>query len=309
MYLVFITYALFASVFTVGKLALTQAPPFFLTGTRYLIAGIILCLYELYRGRLRNYSLFAHLPLLLCIGFFNVFLTNGLEFWGLQYLSSGKTSLFYSLSPFFSVILAYLILGERMTKRKWIGLLIGLVGFVTLIFNKENIELSQELWSLGAYSLSEMAVSISALTSVIGWIYFKKLTVKTAYPINLANGYSFLIAGTLGLLISFFFESFPKIDSSENIISLSWQIAYITIVHSIICYTLYAMALKRFSITFMAFAGISNPVFTALYGSLFLDERVDYTFVICIFLFSIGLYLFYLDEKKSSFIKKDSIRN
>lgn len=297
MHLVFITFALFASVFTVGKVALLQAPPFFLTGIRYLLAGGILCLYEAYKGRLKQHSPIPHLPTLIAIGVFSVFLTNGLEFWGMQYLTSGKTCLFYSMSPFYSILLAYVSLGETMTKRKWIGLLIGLFGFAILIFSEDLSDQAEGLWKMGNFSIAEIAVSISALTAVIGWIYFKKLVNLKGYPINLANAYSFIVGGIFGLITSLFCESLPEWEYDYDSFTLLWQIAYITIVHSIICYTLYAHALRKFSVTFMFFAGITNPMFTALYGWLFINESVGYEFALCILLVSVGLYLFYLEEQ------------
>lgn len=300
MYLVFLTYGLFASVFTVGKLALTLAPPFFLTGLRYTIAGVFLIGLEALRskGKIFKQNLRPHLGLIIGIAIFSVFLTNGLEFWGLQYLKSGDTCLFYSMCPFFSAIIAYFMLGEKMTSKKYIGLGIGLVGFVMLIMSTQpeaNYESAQSNgWS---FSLPEMMVSTSALTAVIGWSYFKKLTFHRGFAINLANGYSFLIAGLLGLMVSFVCEKWPQLDSKKVWLTLSWQVAYITIIHSIICYTLYAHALQKYSVTFMSFAGISNPVFTAFYGFMFLNESISFGFVGCVLLVGLGLYCFYIDEK------------
>lgn len=306
MHLVFLTYALFASVFTVGKLALVTAPPFFLTALRYLIAGVILCVYEYFTGRLKKHPPWPYLPLLVCIGTFSVFLTNGLEFWGLQFLPTGKTCLFYSMSPFFSIIFAYLVLGETMTTRKWLGLLIGLVGFLILIF-ADNLSHGTPQFEGTMNSWAEFAVSISAFVAVIGWTYFKKLVNWKHYPINLANGYSFLIGGILGFIVSFMTETLPQVGSSQELTSLTWQIAYITIVHSIICYTLYGIVLQRFSVTFMLFAGITNPIFTALYGWIFLKEQITLDFVLCILLVGFGLYLFYLDERLEKQVTANSV--
>ncbi|MCH1430635.1 MAG: DMT family transporter [Chlamydiales bacterium] len=300
MTLVFITYALFASVFTVGKLALGVLPPFFLTALRYLIAGLIIFTFELFRGNVKKHPIKPHLPLIALIALFSVFLTNGLEFWGLQYLSSSKTCLFYSMSPFFSVILSYFLIGEVLSKKKCLGLFIGLVGFLALVLMKDSNDSPELKSSSNLYSLAEIAVSISALSAVIGWLYFKKLVVKLSFPINLANAYSFIIAGVIGMILALSFEDLDYSKFSENTFQLSWQVAYITIIHSVICYTMYANALKQFSVTFMSFAGISNPIFTAIYGLLFLGEAITTSFVACVALVSIGLYLFYQDEKLSN---------
>lgn len=300
MFLVFLTYALFASIFTVGKMALSTLPPFFITGIRYLLAGIFLCSFGALKGYLRKFPPWPHIPILLGIGIFNVFLTNGLEFWGMQYLSSGRTCLFYSMSPFYSVILSYFCLNEKMTLRKWIGLIIGILGFIILIMEKDLSESENHLWKIGNFSIAEIAVSFSAFSAVLGWIFFKKLTDQKKYPIILSNGYSFIIGGLLGMLISFIYEPFSLYQTSHNSSTLLWQIIYITIVHSIICYSLYANALRTFSVTFMMFAGITNPMFAALYGWIFINEEISKNFILCILLVGFGLYLFYLDERKNN---------
>ena len=48
---VFVLYALFASVFTIGKTALEYTEPLFLVGSRMALAGVIMLVYEGIRQR------------------------------------------------------------------------------------------------------------------------------------------------------------------------------------------------------------------------------------------------------------------
>ncbi|MFT4554562.1 MAG: drug/metabolite transporter (DMT)-like permease [Chlamydiales bacterium] len=297
MFQVIIMFALFASVFTVGKVTLETIPPFLLTGIRYTLAGVFLTVLGIYQKNGESTSPIPHWKLLFGVGLFGVFLTNGLEFWGLQYLSSGKTCLLYSLTPFFSIILAYLMLNEHMTLKKLTGLVIGTLGFAILILGNDITEVSDTTWRIGSISLAEFAVIFAAIATVFGWIFFKQLTKQKSYPINLANGYSFIIGGLIAFICSFIFETLPALDSL-NITTTAFQIIYITIIHSIICYTLYARFLQKFSVTFMMFAGIINPIFTAIYGWIFLNEQVTKEFLICLSFVCIGLYIFYKEEKE-----------
>src|SRR5271170_1720075 len=95
-------FAVWSSVFSLSKLTLQYCPPLFLTGTRMVLAGALILLFlalwrrsdfKLNRTQLLSLGLLA---------FFSIYLTNALEFWGVQFLSAAKTCFIYSLSPFFS---------------------------------------------------------------------------------------------------------------------------------------------------------------------------------------------------------------
>ena len=289
--LVFLTYALFGSVFTVGKVTVYLLPPLFLTGFRYLLAGFfMLACILLSNGFV---SLKKHLILILKVAFFNVFLTNSLEFWALQNMNSSKTALFYSLSPFYSMIFAYYYLNEKMTQKKLLGLFIGFLGFLALIFTSKNLSNDNLTTS---FSWPEMAANGAAIFSVFGWIYFKKLVYHDKFPAWHANAYSFIIGGIISLLFSFFLEDHV---SSMSLIEMSPQIGYITLVHSIVCFSLYGLLLKKFTVTFLFFAGLLNPLFAAIYGFFFLGELIELNFIICLLAIALGLYLFFLEERNS----------
>lgn len=291
MWIVLLMYALFASVLTVGKHTLQSVDPFFLTGIRMLIAGFILLIYQLITNRKKIY-LPKKLIFLVCgLAVFNVFITNAFEFWGLQYMETAKTSLIYSFSPFFAILLSYLFFKEKMSTKKWIGLVVGVIGF-SLIFWAPG----QERRSLfGPISLPEIAVSISAFTCVVGWIIMKRLITKYNYPFMTANTFSFLIAGVLSLISSVFVESWQPIPVS-SFYPFLFGMLYIAIIHNVICYNLYGWSLKRFSVSFMVFAGFSNPPFTAIFGWFFLEESVAPTFFISLALIIIGIFIYSHEE-------------
>ena len=284
MWIVFLMYALFASVFPIGKLTLHYIDPFFLTGIRMLLAGTILLLFLSIKAPQKIYFHKKHIPILLLLTLCNVFITNALEFWGLQYMESAKTSLIYSLSPFVSILLSYLFLSEKMTKKKWIGLSIGTLGFVPIFISSSN----------EGFSLPEIAVSISAFTAVIGWIIMKKLIHQMHYPFVTANAFSFILAGIFSLITSAFTESWVIEEWTPVILGT----LYIAVIHNVICYNLYAYSLNRFSVSFMTFAGFSNPLFTALFGWLLLGERVGLPFFLSLGLIIFGIHLYSREELK-----------
>jgi drug/metabolite transporter (DMT)-like permease len=54
--------------------------------------------------------------------------------------------------------------------------------------------------------------------------------------------------------------------------------------------------LRRFTATFVSFAGFTTPLFTAILGWFFLGETVTMSFYLSTIVVFSGLYLFYQDE-------------
>ena len=296
MYLVFLMYFLFASVFTVGKVSLQYAAPFFLTGVRMLIAGVLLLGFLYFRQPASVYLKKKDLPLMLGLALFNVFITNAFEFWALQFMETGKTCLIYSLSPFAAILFAYVFLSEKMSVKKWAGLFIGILGMIPIFLStsEEEITLSRIPW----LSIPVLAVSVSAFSAVIGWTMMKKLMRDRGYPFAAANAFSFLIGGGFSLLTSLTIENWHPLPLTGGLAFLP-SVLYIAIIHNIICYNLYAYSLTRFSISFMTFAGFTSPLFTAGLGWFFLGEKVGLSFLLSFLFIIVGIILYSQDEWKS----------
>lgn len=289
---IFIMYALFGSIFAVGKISMIASQPYFFTAIRMLLAGVLLLCFLGQKG-LKSISLPKKTyPLLFLVAFFNVFITNAFEFWGLQYMEAGKTCLIYSLSPFAAALIAYFFGTETMTSKKWWGLAIGISSFIPIMIGPWLSSQSVNTMEL----LAEGALMISAVTAMIGWTFFKKLLFEHQLSHALINGASFLLAGIMSLMTSFFLEDWNPVPVSLWKEFL-WTVLYVVLIHNIICYSIYASSLNRFSVTFMAFIGLSNPFFAAFFGFIFLGETIELSFALAFIGVIIGLYLYYKEEK------------
>lgn len=297
MFFVFLLYALFASVFTISKTGLGYCQPFFFVGTRMMLAGILLVSYIFFRHPAQCFMRKTHFWKVFQLASFNIYLTNVFEFWGLQYLTSFKTCFIYSFSPLVSALLSFLILSEKISAKKWMGLVIGLTGFTPILLHQtSNEELAGNFL---VFSWAELAVVTAAICSVYGWILLKQLVQEGPYSPLLVNGVSMFLGGTMALLHSFFTEEWSPIPVRAIFPYLGCMILLI-VISNLICYNLYGSLLKRFSATFMSFAGLSTPVFSALYGWLFLSELMPWYFYLSLSILGFGLYLFYQEELKPS---------
>jgi len=294
MFYVVLLYALFASVFTASKQALEYAPPFFLVGARMMLAAIFMLGFSAFIQKKPISIKAGSWKKLFGLALFNIYLTNVFEFWGLQYLTSFKTCFIYSLSPFLSALLSYFIFSEAMTRKKWTGLIVGFLGFIPILLSKTSQE--ELAGDFLIFSWAELAVIGAAVASVYGWILLKQLINDDGYSPVAANGLSMLIGGSLALGHSFLSEQWNPTPIHGPLLPFLECTIFLIIVSNCIAYNLYGYLLKRFSATFMSFAGLTTPLFSALFGWVFHSEIPTVSFYISFFIVFSGLYLFYQEE-------------
>ncbi|MBA3815199.1 MAG: DMT family transporter [Parachlamydiaceae bacterium] len=296
MFPVMLLYALFASVFTIAKTGLDYAQPLFLVGSRMLFAGIIMLAYQFFCNRKEFTFKKEHFWRVFRLALFNIYLTNVFEFWGLKYLTSFKTCFIYSLSPFISAILSYFLFADKISLRKGFGLAIGFFGFLPILMcgSSSSEDLTGRILFL---SWAEVAVIFAAISSVYGWILLKQLVSENGYSPFMANGLSMTLGGTMALFHSSISETWDPLPVSQMFPFLECALLLI-LVSNLICYNLYGYLLKRYSATFISFAGFTTPFFTALFGWFFLGEIVTWPFYLSAAIVLAGLYTFYQEELK-----------
>jgi len=304
MFFVTLLYALFASTFIIGKTGLEYAQPLFFVGSRMFVAGILMLAYQYIFKREQFIFKKQDAGRFVCLALFAIYLTNVLEFWGLKYLTSFKTCFIYSLSPFASALLSYWMLGDKLTAKKWLGLLIGCLGFLPILINETSQEeITGHIWFL---SWAEIAVMMAAFASVYGWVLLKQLVNESGYSPFMANGLSMLLGGTMALVHSSFAEAWNPLPVTEFSPFLDCMLLLI-LISNLVCYNLYGYLLKRYSATFISFAGFITPLFTALFGWFYLGEIVTWPFYLSAGIVFIGLFIFNQEELQETSTEKLSV--
>jgi len=293
MFYVVLLYALFASVFTISKTGLDYTQPLFFVGTRMMLAGVILLAYQYIYHREQFQFKKETFWRVFRLALFNIYLTNAFEFFGLQHLTSSKTCFIYSLSPFVSALLSYAIFSEKMTFKKWLGLIVGFAGFIPILMNQTASE--EQTGHLLFLSWAEISVMAAAVSSVYGWILLSQLVKENGYTPFMANGLSMLLGGAMALSHSLFSETWNPAPVTEWMPFMACTAALI-LVSNLICYNLYGWLLKSYSATFMSFAGFTTPLFTAFFGWLYLSEVVTWPFYVSAAIVFAGLLIFYQQE-------------
>lgn len=304
MFLVLLLYFLFASTFTLGKAALFYISPVLLIAIRMIAAGFLLLgmQYVIRRSDMRfewrDAGSFFNITLFL------IFISFVSEFWALKYVTATKACLLYNMSPFITALLAYVLLKEQLSMRKWLGLIIGFFGFLPILLSEESGE--EFMRHIGFLSIPELLLLVAVASSCYGWIIMKHLVVLRSYSPLMVNGISMLGGGIMSLIATFIVEKSPRIFIEQEPPFFSpigytasmifIYIALLILIANVVCFNLYGILLRRYSPTFIAFAGFTTPVFAALLDFLFLGERVSWPFYVTMLFVFIGLWIFYKDE-------------
>lgn len=303
--IVILMYAMWSSIFPLAKLTLIHCPPLFLTAVRMLLAGAILLGFLAIRNRQSFQLSMKQLFSLALYAFLSMYLTNAFEFWSVQHLSAAKTCFLYSLSPFFAAYFSYLHFGEKMNRRKWIGMAIGFVGIIPVLAIQTGSE--NLIGGILCFSWPELAMMAAALCSVYGWVLLRILVKDSAIAPSMANGAGMLIGGVFALIHSFFIDPWhPTPVSGADFSAFAQGTLLMTFISNIVCYNIYGVMLKRFTATFLSFMGLLSPVFASVMSWLFIGETPSYVIFLSTGIVASGLWLIYSAELKQGYIRQDS---
>lgn len=299
-FLVLLLCALYGSVFTLGKLTLEYSSPLFITGARMLLAAVILLAYQYFFNRKHFSFKKQHLFPAFIIGLTNVYLTNAFEFWGLQYMDSGKACFIYSFSPIATALMSYFWFSEKITLHKWLGLLIGILGFVPILMANSNAAEDSSGYVM-FLSFAELALLGAAVFNAVGWMTMRVMVKDQGCTGVMANSVSMLLGGVMSLVNSWFMDDWNPVPVS-NFWPFIQYFLILTLVSNIICYNLNAYLLRHFTATYLSFTGLSQPLFAALFGFIFLQEVVSEYFWISVAAVSVGLFIYYRQELRQGYM-------
>jgi len=293
MILVVILYALLAATFLLAKKAIMYANPCFLIGFRMICAGLVLVGYQAFVRKGGISIPRADWWLFFKASLFHIYFAFTLEFWALQYVTALKTTLIYSLTPFVAALLAFFLLHERLSLRKMVGIIVGMSSLIPVVAMK--VVGPEAAFEWARISLPEIALLGSVFSATYAWFIVKQLIAKD-YSLSMINGVAMFVGGVLSMTTASIVEGFAHPVSNWPYF-FGW-VAALIVVANIIVYNLYGLLLKRYSITFLTFAGFLCPSFGTLYEWLFLSGVVTWQHAASLVLIIIGLYIFYRDEMR-----------
>jgi drug/metabolite transporter (DMT)-like permease len=268
---------LWASAFSVGKMAIAYCPPLLFLAARFLAAGVLMMGLAAASGlrwtlSTRDVLVFA------ALGIANQAIYLGIGFIALKTVSAGLAAVIISSNPIIAAVLAVFLLGERMTWRKVVGLLLGLGGVVFIVKSR---------LTLGTDQFGGIMLSVLALFAFVGGtILFKLFAPKDGFWIG--NGVQSLAAGIALMPFAGGFESFGDVVPSGRLIA---AFAYSVVIVSVFAYLLWFRILAVSGATAASSYHFLIPPLGMMFGWLLLGEHVDLADMLGIVPVAFGIYL------------------
>ena len=240
--------------FVVAKGAISEFPPILLMAFRFLVTSLVLVWFvKPPIGQLRALFLIAIVA---------TAIQYSLTFSGLKGLDAGFAALIVQLEVPFLVILGAILLGERPSQRKWLGIIIAFVG-VGLLVGKVEFN---NAWG------SVILVILGALTWAIGQIFVRKLKNIDGLTIT---AWTAVFATPQLFIMSLIFESDHVNLILSADLSIWWAVLYLGLIMTALGYYFWNTLIRTYEIEKVAPFLLLLPVFSLLGGVIFLEELVS----------------------------------
>jgi drug/metabolite transporter (DMT)-like permease len=262
-----LVYVFWGSTYLGIGIAVEHIPPATVCAARFLVAGIIMLAYCAVSGRRVRFSTrqlghFAAVGILLLMGG-NLTLSYAEEI-----VPTGLAALLVAVTPLWFLVLDSLLLGDHhISRRGKIGLAIGVVGLVVLIWpdlQHSKVLGNRELW----WSL---ALPLGAFSWALGSVLSKKWQSAAGDPFS-AIAWQVVFAGLANLIFALLFERHASVKWTLRGVG---AILYLVVCGSWIGYSAYIWLLQHVPTSKVSTYAYVNPVVAVLLGWLVLHERID----------------------------------
>ncbi len=272
----FLFVILWSSAFITTKPLIDNSDPFSALAFRFSIVTVGFFLFSIYSKQkiLINKKNFIE-------SFFSGVLFHGLYLGGVFFsiskgMPTGIAALIVTLQPILTNALSGPILNERVTRKQWVGVLLGFFGAALVL----GYDVGSNIPLIG---LVATIIALIAITSSTIWQ--KKLSNNL--PLSVSNMYQALGGVTFHILIIIIFAK-PYINFSKTfLIAMSHQIFLVSFgAFTILMYLIKNnSASKTVSIFFLI------PATSAFMAWLFLNERLTNLDLLGFFITTIGVYI------------------
>jgi drug/metabolite transporter (DMT)-like permease len=256
-------YLIWGSTYLAIRFAVETLPPFFMGGTRFLIAGLIL-----YGGlRLTGTAAptRAHWRNAIIASVFLLGIGNGGVNWAEQHVPSGLAALIIAGTPVWFALFDWLRpQGTRPSRRTVLGIAVGFGGVAMLVSSRTTT---------GGGNAAVPGIAVLLLASMawaLGSLYAKHGPAPATPLMSAAQQ---MISGSLVLLLTgLAFGEAERLDPATVSPRSAGALLYLTFVGSLVAFTAYAWLLKHTTPSRLSTYAYVNPVVAVFLGWAFAGE-------------------------------------
>jgi len=238
----------------VMKIALRHAHPFDFAAIRVGIGAVFLFAIVALRGRPLKLSRYRMAMLL---GTLQVALFVALSHFALLQAGPGKTSVLVFTMPFWMIVFAHFLIGERMRGAQWIAVALAFAGLVLIVAP----------WELTSLTGSILAVSAGAVWAISA-VFSKKWPTAGADPL-LFTAWQLLFGFAWLVILAFAWPHDPIRWTGEFL----WALAFSALLATAIGWWLWTYVLAHTPAGITGLNSLGIPVVAVLASAIQLGER------------------------------------
>ena len=267
---------LWSSAFITTKPIIDHSDPFSALAFRFFFVAIGFCLFSLYLKQSIIINQKNLIESILSGVLFHGFYLGGVFYSISIGMPTGIAALIVTLQPVLTNALSGPILGEKVTIKQWIGVLLGFIG-ATLVL---GLDVGSDIPLLG---LVATVIALIAITSSTIWQ--KKLSNNL--PLSVSNFYQAVGGCFFHILVIIFFTK-PYINFSKTfILAMSHQIFLV----SFGAFTILMFLIKKNSASKTVSIFFLIPATSAFMAWVFLNESLTNLDLIGFLITTIGVYI------------------
>ena len=263
----------------ISKLILASVPPLWTVALRSAIGCVAMFAIGLAARRLA-WPPRADVPVLLGIALLHMVGFGLLASVGLQLVPTGRSVVLAYTTPLWVAPGASLFLGERLTARRALGVVIGLLGLLAL-FNPLAFD-----WTAHAAVLGNLAILAAALLWAASILQIRGHAWRTA-PLDVLP-WSLALATLVTSLVALAVEGIPHVEWSGRLIAL---LLYAGVPGTAVAYWATAMASRALPAVTTSLGLLATPVVSVVLATLWLGEPLTLSLLTAIVLILGGVAL------------------
>ena len=266
---------------------------------RYLSVVIIFYIWYLYKFFNRKNVRFlppnkSILNDMFVLGLFGVMIYQLLFMHGMKWTAAGDASVIMPINPIFTALLAFPLLGQKITKNIFYGMIISIIGVIIIVGWSPNTDIALRDRMLGDFMILIAAFSWALCSIITKKTMIKNIKLKIL-PSEIVIWYSLIgwIMLTPWMVMEILSNDIIKPNFTEIIIIL-----YLGIFSTVLANVWFAVGIEKIGPTSTSAYIFLVPVFGILSGWIILGENIGLSMILGFILIVGGVRKVQIDSNR-----------
>jgi drug/metabolite transporter (DMT)-like permease len=203
-------------------------------------------------------------PRLVVLAMFNIGCWNGFVLFGVQQLPAGRSAILAYTMPIWATMIAALVLHEPLSRRKLLGLALGIAGMAVLI--------GEQITAVRAAPFGALMILAAAIAWAMGTVLLRKWQLPV--PQNTLSGWMMLLGWTPLALLAPVFDPQPLSSELAGLSVRGWfAIGYNVLLAGTLAHWAWFTLARTLPVAVSSLSSLPVPVVGVFSGIVLLGER------------------------------------